>query len=57
MATKVFIVSTMAGNHNFRNKDEVVVREEEPGAASFKWVMFVSGGHPSEKSRQQWQEN
>lgn len=57
MATKVFIVSTMAGNHNFRNKDEVVVREEVPGAASFKWVMFVSGGHPSEKSRQQWQEN
>lgn len=57
MATKVFIVSTMAGNHNFRNRDEVVVREEESGAASFKWVMFVSGGHPSEKSRQQWQEN
>lgn len=56
MAIQVFIVSTMAGNHNFRNRDEVV-REEEPGAASVKWVMFVSGGHPSEKSRQQWQEN
>ena len=38
MAIKVFIVSTMAGNHNFRNRDEVV-REEEPGAASVKWGM------------------
>lgn len=57
MAIKVSIVSTMAGNHNFRNRDEVVAREEEPGAASFKWVMFVSGGHSSEKSRQQWQKN
>lgn len=57
MAIKVSIVSTMAGNHNFRNRDEVVAREEEPGAASFKWVMFVSRGHSSEKSRQQWQEN
>lgn len=24
MASKVFIVSTMAGNHNFRYRDEVV---------------------------------
>ena len=57
MAIKVSIVSTMAGNHNFRNRDEVVAREEEPVAASFKCVMFVSRGHSSEKSRQQWQEN
>lgn len=29
MAPKVFIVSTMAGNHDFKNRDEVVVGERK----------------------------
>lgn len=29
MVPKVFIVPTMAGNHNFRNRDEIVVGERK----------------------------